>query len=130
MTIYLTPTISDEQIEAMEPFDAYQLGEELLDSRYPRDAARVLRHVVDLMPEQSGAWELLGRAYFAAALLKPAEESFRRLIELEPTNAWAHTALGLSLDRQSRHAEGAQQHRLADALGGDGSRATFAPRPA
>ena len=130
MTIYLTPTISDEQIQAMEPYEAYQLGEELLESRFPRDAARVLRHIVDLMPEQSGAWELLGRAYFAAALLKPAEDAFRRLIELEPTNAWAHTALGLSLDRQSRHDEGAQQHRLADALGGDGTRATFAPRSA
>lgn len=128
MTIYLTPNISDEQIAEMEPFEAFRLGEELLDSRYPRDAARVLRRVVDEVPENSAGWELLGRACFAAALLKPAEEAFSRLVELEPTNAWARTALGLSLDRQSRHREGAAQHRIADALGGDGTRATFAPR--
>lgn len=119
MTIHLTPTISDEQIAAMEPFDAYRLGEELLDSRYPRDAARVLAPVVEAAPENASAWELLGRAHFAAAQLTRAEESFRRLVALEPTNVWAHTALGLSLDRQSKHAEGATWHRMAAAMGAD-----------
>lgn len=125
MTIYLTPSISDEQIEKLETYDAYKYGVELLESRFPRDAARVLRRVVDYSPENPEGWELLGRAYFAAALLGPAEEAFRRLIDLEPTNAWAHTALGLALSRQGRHAEGDEFHRIADALGGDGSRATF-----
>ena len=43
--------------------------------------------------------------------------AFRRLVELEPTSGWAHTALGLTLDRQSRHREGAVMHRLASAMG-------------
>jgi len=127
MTIYLTPNISDEQISAMEPFEAYRFGEELLESRFPRDAARVLRRVVDEVPDSASGWELLGRAYFAAALLEPAEDAFRRVVAIEPTNAWAHTALGLALERQGRHAEGAAVHTIADALGGDGSRAFFSP---
>ena len=117
MTIYMTPNISDEQIEAMEVFDAFRKGEELLDSRFPRDAVRVLRKVVTEVPDNASAWELLGRAHFAAAQLKPAEQAFRRLIELDPTSSWAQTALGLSLDRQSRHSEGAVHHRLATAMG-------------
>ncbi|MCW2823515.1 MAG: hypothetical protein JWQ91_432 [Aeromicrobium sp.] len=117
MTIYLTPNLSDETIAAMDVFEAFRMGEELLDSRYPRDAVRVLRRVLEAEPSHAAAWELMGRAHFAAAQLVPAEEAFRRLIELEPTSAWAQTALGLSLDRQSRHREGAVHHRLAAAMG-------------
>ncbi len=117
MTIYMTPNISDEQIEQMDVFDAFRKGEELLDSRFPRDAVRVLRKVVAAEPNNASAWELIGRAHFAAAQLVPAEQAFRRLVELDPTYAWAQTALGLSLDRQSRHDEGAVHHRLATAMG-------------
>jgi len=124
MTIYMTPTISDEQIAAMSPFDAFRLAEELLDSRFPRDAARVLAPVVDLEPRNAAAWELLGRAHFAAAYVTAAEDAFRHLVELEPTSGWAHTALGLSLDRQSRHREGAAFHRLAAAMGASDRDAT------
>lgn len=117
MTIRFTPQISDQMIESMDLFDAFRTGEELLADRFPRDAVRVLRAVVSAEPSQAAAWELLGRAHFAAAQLAPAEEAFRRLVELEPTSAWAQTALGLSLDRQSRHREGAVHHRLAAAMG-------------
>lgn len=120
MTIYMKPTLTDDGIAAMEAYDAYRYAEELLDSRFPREAARVLEHLVTGEPDHAGAWELLGRAHFAAAHLAPAEAAFRRLIELEPTSAWAHTALGLSLDRQSRHREGAVQHRIAAGLGAAG----------
>jgi Flp pilus assembly protein TadD len=132
MTIHLTPNISDEKIAAMDAFEAFRLGEELLDSRYPRDAVRVLRRVVDEAPENASAWELLARAHFAAAQLVPAEAAFRRLIELEPTSGWAHTALGLTLDRQSRHREGAAMHRVAAAMGEsarDASRVQLVDRP-
>lgn len=132
MTIHLTPTISDDQIAAMDVFDAFRLGEELLESRYPRDAARVLRRVVEDSPDNASAWELLARAHFAAAQLRPAEDAFRRLIELEPTSGWAHTALGLTLDRQSRHREGAVLHRVAAAMGEsprDASRVQLVDRP-
>ncbi len=125
MTIYMKPTITEETIAAMEAFEAFRYGQELLDSRFPREAARVLAKVVEIEPDHAGAWELVGRAHFAAAHLEPAEQAFRRLVELEPTSAWARTALGLSLDRQSRHREGAVQHRIADALGatsGDANR--------
>jgi Flp pilus assembly protein TadD len=117
MTMRFTPHISDLMIETMDVFDAFRTGEELLADRHPRDAVRVLRKVVDAEPSNAAGWELLGRAHFAAAQLAPAEQAFRRLVELEPASAWAQTALGLSLDRQSRHREGAVHHRIAAAMG-------------
>ena len=132
MTIYLTPTITDEQIADMEVFDAFRYGEDLLDSRFPRHAARVLQRVLDAEPDHAAAWELAGRAHFAAAHLPAAEAAFSRLVDLEPTSGWARTALGLTLDRQSRHREGAAQHRIAEALGAsprDHSRVELVDRP-
>lgn len=132
MTFYMTPNITAEKIGAMDVFDAFRTGEDLLESRFPRDAARVLRKVVDAEPGHAAAWELLGRAHFAAAQLSPAEDAFRRLVELEPTSAWAQTALGLSLDRQSRHGEGAVHHRIAAAMGTssrDATRVDLVDRP-
>lgn len=117
MTIYMLPNLSDESIARMDLFDAFRLAEELLESRYPREAAKVLKPVLEAEPRNAAAWELSGRAHFAAAHLAPAERAFRTLTELEPSSAWAHTALGLSLDRQSRHREGAVHHRMAAALG-------------
>ncbi|WP_293783063.1 hypothetical protein [uncultured Aeromicrobium sp.] len=132
MTLYMKPRLTDEKIAAMDLFDAFRLAEELLESRYPREAARVLGPVLEAEPSNAAAWELYGRAQFAAALLRPAEEAFRRLVELEPTSAWAQTALGLTLDRQSRHREGAVHHRIAAATGAserDATRVELVDRP-
>lgn len=120
----MRPIITEESIASMEPYEAFRYAEDLVESRYPREAARVLAPVVEAEPHSAAAWELLGRAHFAAAHLAPAEAAFRRLVELEPTSAWAHTALGLSLDRQSRHREGAVHHRLAAIMGRNDKDAT------
>lgn len=124
MTIWMKPTLTEESIREMEPFDAFRYAEALLESRFPREAARVLQPVTELEPRNAAVWELLGRAHFAAAHLGPAESAFRTLTELEPTSAWAQTALGLALDRQSRHSEGAVHHRLASAMGANERDAT------
>lgn len=132
MTIWMKPTLTEESIRAMEPFEAFRYAEDLFESRYPREAVRVLEPVIEAEPRNAAVWELLGRAHFAAAHLGPAEEAFRVLIELEPTSAWAQTALGLALDRQSRHREGAVHHRLAAALGAnerDATRVELVDRP-
>lgn len=133
MTIWMKPTLTEESIREMEPFDAFRYAEDLLESRFPREAARVLQPVTELEPRNAAVWELLGRAHFAAAHLGPAEIAFRTLTELEPTSAWAQTALGLSLDRQSRHREGAVHHRLAAAMGAnerDATRVDLVDQPA
>lgn len=133
MTTQLTPNLNAERIAKLTIFDAFRLAEELLESRYPRDAVRVLAKVLDAEPANAAAIELLGRAHFAAAQLAPAEMAFRRLLELEPTSAWAHTALGLALDRQNRHTEGALFHRMATAMGSlanDATRVALTDNPA
>ncbi|WP_262848143.1 tetratricopeptide repeat protein [Mumia quercus] len=120
--LILKPIFNDAMIAEMSLYDRFRRAEEMVANRHPRDAVRMLTGVVEEEPNHAAAWELLGRAYFAAALLEPAEKAFRRLIELEPTSGWAHVALGLTLDRQSRHREGAVFHRMASVLDPDQDR--------
>lgn len=117
MVLYMKPTVTDEKIAALDTFEAFRWAEELFESRFPREAARVLESVAAKMPGNSSVWELLGRSHFAAAQLVPAENAFRELIDLEPTSAWAHTALALTLDRQRRLDDANVHHRIAIAMG-------------
>jgi predicted Zn-dependent protease len=83
----------------------------------PTEAARILAPVVEAEPTNEAALELLARAYFGSAQLHRAEEALARLVELAPANGWGRRALARTLERQSRAAEAAVHHRMADALG-------------
>ena len=83
----------------------------------PVEAARVLVAVVDAEPDNQAALELLARSYFGSAQLGRAEETLTRLVGLAPANGWARRALARTLERQSRTADAAVHHRVADALG-------------
>ena len=85
----------------------------------PAEAARLLEPVVAAEPANEAALELLARAYFASAQLGRAEGALTRLVELAPANGWARRALARTLERQSRAADAAVHHRVADALGAD-----------
>ena len=83
----------------------------------PVEAARVLAAVVEAEPDNQAALELLARSYFGSAQLGRAEEALTRLVGLAPANGWARRALARTLERQSRTADAAVHHRVADALG-------------
>lgn len=59
----------------------------------------------------------LGQARLAAGQLQGAEESFRRIIELEPTHAGAHYGLAAALHKQERWQEAETAYQQAFALG-------------
>jgi cytochrome c-type biogenesis protein CcmH/NrfG len=83
----------------------------------PIEAAKVLEAVLAAEPDNQAALELLARSYFGSAQLTRAEAALTRLVELAPANAWARRALARTLERQSRAADAAVHHRVADALG-------------
>ena len=85
----------------------------------PAEAARLLEPVVAAEPGNQAALELLARSYFGSAQLLRAEQALVRLVELAPANGWARRALARTLERQSRPADAAVHHRLADALGAE-----------
>jgi Flp pilus assembly protein TadD len=81
-------------------------------------AAQILAPVAEREPTNKTVLELLGRAYFHSAQLRRAEATFRRLVELDPVDSWAHVALARSLERQGRDDEANPHRRLHAAMSG------------
>jgi Tfp pilus assembly protein PilF len=98
---------------------SYGLGQQYFEERDYRGAVRALLPVVEETPDDVGTRLLLARAYYHAALLKPAEEHLTKVLEREPTEAYAHLMMARTLERQSRHDEAGKHRRIAAALTGD-----------
>jgi Flp pilus assembly protein TadD len=100
-------------------YEEFQRARMFFDAKDYAGAGRILAPIVEGEPGNRAAVELLGRAYFHSAQLGRAEETFRRLIELDPANGWAHEALARTLERRGRADEGRQYRKLAHAMGVD-----------
>ncbi|PWI43488.1 tetratricopeptide repeat protein [Streptomyces sp. ICBB 8177] len=94
----------------------YRAAEQLLAARDPRGAVKLLDPVITAHPENTAARLLRARAFFMAAQLRAAELEFQVVLEREPANAFAHFALGRTLERASRPTEAQRHFRLAAAL--------------
>jgi Flp pilus assembly protein TadD len=83
------------------------------------DAVGAARELEPLMADEAApksVLELAGRAYFRSAQLGRAEVAFGRLVERDPSDAYARFALGRTLERQNRRDEAAACYRLAAAM--------------
>ncbi len=101
------------------PEGAYELlqrGTALLARRHAAQAAVVLARAAAVEPRKGSILEPLGRAFFMSGQLDRALETFEALLEIDPTNHYAHYALGRTLVRLGRHAEGRTHLKLAVAL--------------
>jgi Flp pilus assembly protein TadD len=99
-----------------DELSTYRAAHVLYAAGDPVGALKELEPLLDADAPQKSVLELAGLAFFRSAQVRRAEETFGRLIELDPTDAYARFALGRTLERQSRHAEAATCYRLAVAM--------------
>jgi Flp pilus assembly protein TadD len=70
-----------------------------------------------LEPDKASIREALGIAYFRLARWQEAEQEFRTIVEeLQPTDDYAHYALGRTLEQQGRAAEANGHYKLASSM--------------
>jgi Flp pilus assembly protein TadD len=113
---------AEERDATGEPESAYELlqrGLALLARRHHPQAAVVLGRAARLEPGRGSILEPLGRAYFMSGQLERAVETFEALLAVDPSSHYGHYALGRSLVRLGRVAEGRTHLRLAVALAPD-----------
>ena len=100
--------------------DAYQLfreGQKRLRTGMAAQATVPLEKAKKLEPEKASIREALGIAYFRLARWKEAEDEFRTIVEdLNPTDDYAHYALGRALEKQGRDAEANGHYKLASSM--------------
>ncbi|GHD26818.1 tetratricopeptide repeat protein [Nocardiopsis kunsanensis] len=99
-------------------YDTFNRARMFMELGDPIHAAKILEPVTTEGAENRSMMELLGRAYFGSAQLNKAERVFRRLIELDPVDNWAHIALARTLERQNRHEEAAPYRRMYSVMSG------------
>ncbi len=69
-----------------------------------------------LEPAKASIREALGIAYFRLSRWQEAEAEFRAVLELSPTDDYAHYALGRALEKQGREAEANGHYKLASTM--------------
>lgn len=98
---------------------SYSLAQTYVEERRYRDAVEMLLPLVEDRPRDIAVRILLAQAYFHQALLAPAEEQLRIILDQDPTESYARLMLTRTLERQSRHTEAATHRRLLAVMTGD-----------
>jgi Flp pilus assembly protein TadD len=110
-----------ELAERETAYGLFQRARVLLKRRHHAQAAVLLERADRLEPRKGSIVEALARAYFNSGQHDRAAESFRRLVDIDPSTAYGHFGLGQAL-KQLGQRDAARVHlRLAVALAPDSS---------
>ena len=99
-----------------ETYDLFQQGKSLLKHGRAAQATVALEKAKRREPEKASIREALGIAYLRIERYAEAEEEFRKMLELSPTDDYAHYALGRALEKQGRETEANGHYKLASSL--------------
>jgi Flp pilus assembly protein TadD len=100
-----------------DAYKNFREGQKRLRKGMTAQATVPLEKAKKLEPGKASIREALGIAYFRLARWQEAEAEFRTIVEeLEPTDDYAHYALGRSLEKQGRQAEANGHYKLASSM--------------
>src|SRR3954447_4723599 len=99
-----------------EACDLVQEGRDRLRRGMNAQATVPLEKAKRLEPSKASIREALGIAYFRLRRWDEAEREFRAVLELSPTDDYAHYALGRVLEKQGKAAEANGHYKLASSM--------------
>jgi len=99
-----------------EAYDLFQEGRKRLKKGMNAQATVPLEKVKKLEPDKASIREALGIAYFRLRRWAEAEAEFRAVLDLSPTDDYAHYALGRTLEKQGKDAEANGHYKLASSM--------------
>jgi tetratricopeptide (TPR) repeat protein len=98
------------------PYELFRRGTKLLAEDHAHQAVTVLERAYRLLPGKGSVCEALGRAYYQSGKPAAAREQFAEVLEIDPTNDYAHFGLALCLARVGEPKLAAGHLRLALAM--------------
>jgi Flp pilus assembly protein TadD len=99
-----------------DAYDSFQEGRRRLKEGMTAQATVPLERAKRLEPRKASIREALGIAYFRLRRWPEAEAEFRAVLELSPTDPYAHYALGRTLEKQGRGSEANGHYKLASSM--------------
>ena len=103
-------------------YSLFQQGRAQLKKGMAAQATVALEKAKSREPEKASIREALGIAYFRIRRWKDAEAEFRKVLELSPTDDYAHYALGRCLEKQGRVREATTSSRARSVRGRSSTR--------
>ena len=97
-------------------YSLFQRGRRHLRAGMAAQATVSLEKAKRVEPAKASIREALGIAYFRLRRWEEAEAEFRAVLELSPTDDYAHYALGRTLEKQGRVAEANGHYKLASSM--------------
>ncbi len=105
-----------------ETYDLFQQGRARLRQGMAAQATVPLEKAKRREPKKASIREALGIAYFRIRRYVEAESEFRAVLDISPTDHYAHYALGRCLERQGRAKEARGHYKIASCLSPDSER--------
>jgi Flp pilus assembly protein TadD len=99
-----------------EVYDLYQQGRRHLAAGMAAQATVPLEKAKRREPDKASIREALGIAYFRIRRYAEAEQEFRTMLEISPSDDYAHYALGRCLEKQGKDTEANGHYKLASSL--------------
>jgi Flp pilus assembly protein TadD len=99
-----------------DAYEHFQEGQRRLKKGMTAQATVPLEKAKRLEPAKASIREALGIAYFRLRRWQEAEAEFRAVLDLSPTDHYAHYALGRALEKQGREAEANGHYKLASSM--------------
>jgi Flp pilus assembly protein TadD len=99
-----------------DTYELFREGKERLSKGMAAQATVPLEKAKLREPDKASIREALGIAYFRIRNWDAAESEFRAVLELSPTDDYAHYALGRCLEKQGRDVEANRHYKLASSL--------------
>ncbi len=99
-----------------DAYELFQEGRARLRNGLTAQATVPLERAKRLEPGKASIREALGIAYFRLRRWSDAEREFRAVLDLSPTDDYAHYALGRTLEHQGRAAEANRHYKLASSM--------------
>src|SRR5437870_13566280 len=99
-----------------DAYEFFQEGRRRLRKGLTAQATVALEKAKRLEPQKASIREALGIAYFRIRRWSEAEAEFRAVLDLSPTDHYAHYALGRTLEKQGREAEANGHYKLASSM--------------
>ncbi len=109
----------DELAERETAYGLLRRAEALLKRRHYAQAAVLLERAARLEPGKGSIVEALAHAYYNSSQHDRAAETFRELLEIDPSTAYGHFGLGQALKKIGKPDEARLHLRLAVALAPD-----------
>ena len=97
-------------------YNLFQQGRAHLANGMPAQATVPLEKAKRREPNKASIREALGIAYFRLRRYDEAEAEFRAMLDIAPTDDYAHYALGRCLEKQGREQEANGHYKLASSL--------------